>query len=313
MQHIAVEIPKSDGYQAALDAARTNARDDCQVHLFHNVYHENIIDQHGAGDQVLEEARNLLMNARKDRLNALAAKYFAGRADTRLAWSNSSWQALIRFACEQHCNMVVAQTWRHTRWERLGLSNDDWELIRHCPFPLLLARDGVQRPYRRIIAAVDPLHVDDKPASLDEAIVRQAVQLANQHRASLSVINVVAPAMHVAPGPLATTPAAAMDQSEEIVAQHRAAVRQLESDVGQSFDDVIVVPGHPADTLVECATSTQADLVVMGAVSRSRLKRLVIGSTAERVLDRLPCDVLVVKQPEMSEVSPGVAALMSHA
>lgn len=312
MQHIAVEINKSDGNQAALDAARTNARDDCQVHLFHNVYHKNIIDQHGAGDQVLEEARNLLMNARKDQLKALAARYFEGRADTRLAWSNSGWQALIRFASEQHCNLVVAQTWRHTRWERLGLSNDDWELIRHCPFPLLLAREGVQRPYRKIIAAVDPLHVDDKPASLDEAIVRQALQLARRHQAALSVINVVAPAMHVAPGPLAAT-AAALEHSGEIVAQHRAAVRQLETDCGEPFDEVVVVPGHPADTLVECAASAGADLVVMGAVSRSRLKRLVIGSTAERVLDRLPCDVLIVKQPEMSAVSPGVAALMSHA
>jgi universal stress protein E len=38
-----------------------------------------------------------------------------------------------------------------------------------------------------------------------------------------------------------------------------------------------------------------ADLVVMGAVSRSGLKRVFIGNTAERVLNDLPCDVLVVK------------------
>ena len=42
-------------------------------------------------------------------------------------------------------------------------------------------------------------------------------------------------------------------------------------------------------------TDIGADLVVMGAVSRSGLKRLALGSTAERVLDFLPCDVLVVK------------------
>ena len=43
------------------------------------------------------------------------------------------------------------------------------------------------------------------------------------------------------------------------------------------------------------AQSLPADLVVMGAVSRSGLQRLFIGSTAEEVLDRLPCDVLIVK------------------
>jgi hypothetical protein len=33
----------------------------------------------------------------------------------------------------------------------------------------------------------------------------------------------------------------------------------------------------------------------MGAVSRSGLKRVFIGNTAERVLNQLRCDVLVVK------------------
>jgi universal stress protein E len=37
------------------------------------------------------------------------------------------------------------------------------------------------------------------------------------------------------------------------------------------------------------------DMVVMGAMSRHGLDRLLIGSTAERVIDKLHCDVLVVK------------------
>ena len=38
-----------------------------------------------------------------------------------------------------------------------------------------------------------------------------------------------------------------------------------------------------------------SDILVMGAVSRSLLVRPVIGSTAERVIDHVDCDVLVVK------------------
>jgi nucleotide-binding universal stress UspA family protein len=33
----------------------------------------------------------------------------------------------------------------------------------------------------------------------------------------------------------------------------------------------------------------------MGALARWGLKRAVIGSTAERVLDQLPCDILLVR------------------
>ncbi len=36
----------------------------------------------------------------------------------------------------------------------------------------------------------------------------------------------------------------------------------------------------------------------MGATSRSGLKRIFIGNTAEHVLDSLKCDVLVVRSPK---------------
>jgi universal stress protein E len=45
------------------------------------------------------------------------------------------------------------------------------------------------------------------------------------------------------------------------------------------------------------ARAVRAGLVVMGAVSRSGLKRIFIGNTAEQVLDSLRCDVLIVKPP----------------
>jgi universal stress protein E len=45
----------------------------------------------------------------------------------------------------------------------------------------------------------------------------------------------------------------------------------------------------------ETAREVGADIVVMGAVSRSGLRRVFIGNTAERVLNQLRCDVLVVK------------------
>jgi hypothetical protein len=42
----------------------------------------------------------------------------------------------------------------------------------------------------------------------------------------------------------------------------------------------------------------------MGAVSRSGLKRLLIGNTAERILDELRCDILVVKPPRFRNRVP---------
>jgi universal stress protein E len=56
-----------------------------------------------------------------------------------------------------------------------------------------------------------------------------------------------------------------------------------------------VIGRHPSDAIAEVANEIHSSLVVMGAISRTGFKRLMIGNTAERVLDRLSCDVLVIK------------------
>ena len=53
---------------------------------------------------------------------------------------------------------------------------------------------------------------------------------------------------------------------------------------------------------------SSTDFVVMGAVARRGIKRLFIGSTAERVLDRLPCDLVIIKPLDFE---PPVAVVVS--
>ena len=52
-----------------------------------------------------------------------------------------------------------------------------------------------------------------------------------------------------------------------------------------------------AESTLSSMTRIRSDVVVMGAIARSGLKRLVIGNTAEAVLDALTCDLLIVKPP----------------
>ena len=58
-----------------------------------------------------------------------------------------------------------------------------------------------------------------------------------------------------------------------------------------------LVGEHPINGIPRLARRLDSDIVIMGAVSRSGLKRIFIGNTAERILDSLDRDVLVVKPP----------------
>lgn len=63
--------------------------------------------------------------------------------------------------------------------------------------------------------------------------------------------------------------------------------------------DVEVVPhqssGEAADVLLGTITETEADLVAMGAIRRSKLHMLAFGDTASRILDWSPAAVLVCR------------------
>jgi nucleotide-binding universal stress UspA family protein len=54
--------------------------------------------------------------------------------------------------------------------------------------------------------------------------------------------------------------------------------------------------GRPSDVLVETAVKTKASLVVLGTHGRNVLEKLLIGSTAERVVRLCPVPVLTVRE-----------------
>jgi universal stress protein E len=64
---------------------------------------------------------------------------------------------------------------------------------------------------------------------------------------------------------------------------------------------VHLVAGSTRHALEELVEQLEIDVVVAGAVARGRLERLLIGNTAEAILDDVPCDVVVVKPDSFSE------------
>ena len=57
-------------------------------------------------------------------------------------------------------------------------------------------------------------------------------------------------------------------------------------------------PGSPSDAFAEVARAVAPDLVVVGARGQTNLRRLWLGSTAERIVQDAACAVLVVREPK---------------
>ncbi len=77
----------------------------------------------------------------------------------------------------------------------------------------------------------------------------------------------------------------------------RSAAENFEN---QSFviDDVVVQRGQPVDVILETAERLNCDLIVMGTEGHAGLAKMLLGSTARKVMQRSRVPVLVVRLPE---------------
>jgi universal stress protein E len=175
-----------------------------------------------------------------------------------VAWDHPLHEGIVRKARESQPWLVAKDTHHHGVLKRTILTNTDWHLIRDCPAPLLLVKPNPVPEDPKVFAAVDPLHVHDKPARLDNELVKLGAALAADvgHKEAFAEF---------------LEPHAMPDGSTHLI----------ESPVDEALPEITEKEG--------------AWVIVMGAISRGGLERVFIGSTAERVLDRLPCDVLIVK------------------
>jgi universal stress protein E len=203
-----------------------------------------------------------------------------------VAWDCPLGEAIVRKVIAVRPWLVAKDTHHQDIIERTFFTNTDWHLIANCPAPLLLvkARELAERP--NVIAAVDPLHEHDKPAQLDHAILDVAQALATATRGNLHVVH-----SHAAPMGIQLPPR----MRETLVQEHAQAVSKFLEQRDVVPRNVHLVEGFAHEALPRAAVDFAADFVVMGAVARRGFQKLFIGSTAERVLDRLPCDLVIIK------------------
>jgi universal stress protein E len=253
--------------------------------------------------EVIEAARESALARHRSLLKTLAVPLREQGFDvhTDASWDYPLHEAIIRRAVEWGADLVVKDTHHHSVLRRSIFSNTDWNLIRHCPMQLLLVKPRSIGHIPCIVAAVDPLHPRDKSSLLDDRIVASANELARLFGGQTSLLHTFdVPPFIMASADGLTMPIALPmgDLAAELEKNYTEAVRGLAKKHGVPRERVHVLQGHTRDLLVSSAEDLRADVVVMGAISRSALERLFVGSTAEAVLDKLPCDVLIVKPAE---------------
>jgi universal stress protein E len=204
-----------------------------------------------------------------------------------------AFEAVIRHAKRIRADLIVVDTRaEHVLPSLLRLT--DWELLRNSPVPVLMIKSSRRYDRPAILASVDPSHANAKPGRLDAAILQSAAALRASLRGSVHAVHAYYP---VPGGAVAAdvNPTVAQDLRKLSEQAARQGFRQVLRTSGIAPSRRHLVSTHPVDAIPSVARVIGAAIVVMGAVSRTGLRRIFIGNTAEQVLDRLSCDVMVVK------------------
>lgn len=206
--------------------------------------------------------------------------------------------AVIQRAVDMNPRYVMKGTEYHSVAERSIFVDTDWQLIRTCPFPLWLVKPHEMRDKPVIMAAVDPVHSHDKPAELDQVIVDNAKAIADPSDGEVHLLHVYQRIAGIGREATKTFKPIKLpidELSEKIRKEHREKLDALASANGIDAQHTHQLPGSARELLPTFARSYKTDLVVLGSLARWGLKRMVLGSTAEKVLDHLPCDILIVR------------------
>ncbi len=283
--------PTADSHPAVERGMQLAKFNGMRVDLFVCDYNSQLVRAHFLSAEKLDRAKHGYIDEEKEFLNELAAPYVADGIDVsiKVAWDRPLYEGIIRQALHSDARYVIKDTHYHSKLNRTLFTNTDWHLIRSCPAPLWLVQPGSDFSAPTILASVDPLHENDKPANLDARLLSEAFEIADDHGG-------VVHAFH------AFNPFVDPDDPKRTESLHEQAMSTLMARLEVSEDRIHLRAGDTMDLLPRVATEVGADLVVMGAVSRSRLEQAIVGSTAENVLDQLPCDVLVIKPHEF--ISP---------
>jgi len=239
---------------------------------------------------------------RKGRVEALekAASRLRRRSRKLVVRVEADWdypihEAIVRQARKSRADLVVAEAHAGRRLLPWLLRLTDWELLRTCPVPVLIVKSTRAWKRPQLLAAIDPTHAYAKPTALDAEILAAGEQIRAALGGTLHVMHAFMP--------VPTGAAPALGSGAKVVGEILAAT---ELQARKSFDRALrgtkvprqrqyLVKGAASVAIPRMAEKLDADIAVMGAISRSALKRIAIGNTAERVLGDLPCDVLVVK------------------
>lgn len=268
IEKIFVVIDPTVEQQPALERAKiAGGVTGAKLHLFLCVYQK--LD---AGSMSREDLKKLVLKEFQERVDKYAddARAAGHEVSTEVIWGRHWDDAVVEASARWGADIIFKCTAATSQAERMFSKTADYTLLRMSSCPVLLVREGFQWQRSKVLACVDIQTRDAAKAKLNAAIIRRAKQFGERYGVEVHLVNVYSDSLDYPDRGLL--------------------VRQS----GLPNEQVHITAGAAHEVITQTASNLGVDLVLIGTMGRSGAQGFFLGNTAERILDRLPCDVMVI-------------------
>jgi nucleotide-binding universal stress UspA family protein len=287
----------------AVDLAR---RTGAPLHLVHVHVPITADPIHVEGLAVIDEnMRSLRRDHEQAYLDQVREEHARGAVAAAILLDGPVAATVASYGQANHARLIVMTTHGRSGLERAWLGSVADELVRISPVPLLLVPPGsasAVRPLRRVLVPLDG-------SAVAESILEHAIGLARIDADSelilLDVVQPIASAVWVPD--VVPRPEGGDDVTRRQEERAREYLARLSSRLETSRVRVharVRVATTVAPAILEVARDEQADIIALATHGRSGIKRLTMGSVADKVVRGSPVPVLLFR-PHTTQAPAG--------
>jgi universal stress protein E len=233
---------------------------------------------------------NNYLDKEQDRLESFLSQVDLGDVKVNLdvVWEKAPDRWVISRCDQKSFDFVFKSGKRNARFE---YTSADWQLIQHCPEPLMMVSDTDWHTGGVILAALDLGSSSSKTLALNEDILSRSFKLAEATNSQVHACYSIAIPKGLEELDLVDPVA----YEKKVMNLIDPIIRKMIENGGLNRKNIHLVSGKPDKEILRISKEINADVVVMGNKTRTSLRGRLLGITAESILNKIEADVVIIK------------------
>ncbi|MGK0306539.1 MAG: universal stress protein E [Gammaproteobacteria bacterium] len=306
IKKILVDIDPDKQQQPALDKALHFAKQQpITIKLLSCLYYPSVVASNLLTPKQLEKTQAEILKKQQGKLDALMTQHSQSNVtfETEVMWHSPIYQGILKVVGNFKPDLVIKATHQHKVIARRMFTPTDWYLLKACPVPILLVKSHEWTQNTSIVAAIDPEHNLSKESKLDKNILKTGFTISSTLGMPLHALHCFDPSywdilLEAVDKSGMWADVFSFDQHqnesmalEQLRYQHNVKFAEECSEYVPKSENQHIISGDIDHVLPKTLKLLEAGILVLGTTYRTGL----LGSTAQRLIETVECDVLAVK------------------